>query len=359
MRLSLPGIFAVAIIALTAFLPWHQAAASTRIFWHCVPPLAEEGFLAARTMDLNKDDLPTILAMPAGQSRTGGVSVNPAAWTSRYGSVVIRQRGLANFCVEGINTAGLAFHFLYMTDSQYQTRDSRPGVDGAIYGQYLLDNAPNVAEALALMDQTQLAPGWMGTSYPCHLALEDAKGDSAVVEFVGGKMVVYRGSEYTVLANEPPLDQQLANLKNYRDFGGQLPWPGYVDSKSRFVKASAFYKTLGDDPNWLLPGSIAFLYSAISAAATPFGAIIFQDNESEVETWPTLWTSLYDLGNKVIYFSHTLARNQFTIDMSKIKLSPGHAVLYLKADRADLFGKVSKMLRPVTLPGLPLLLLPE
>ncbi|MHB8068265.1 MAG: linear amide C-N hydrolase [Desulfobaccales bacterium] len=355
MRLSFMCSLSLVAISLAVFLPFHHADASTRIFWNNND---EEDMLAARNMDLDEDDKPTIYAVPAGKSKTGGINDNPATWTSEYGSVVITLQGYGNVCDEGINTQGLAFHYLYMKDSEYETRDSRPGVDGGRYGQYLLDNAANVAEALTLMSQTQLVPGWMGTSYPCHLALEDAGGDSAVVEFIGGRMQVYHGSAYTVLTNEPPWDQQMANLRRYKGFGGDLPWPGDVDSKSRFVRASAFLKTLNLDPYWLIsPDYISRLFSAIRAEATPFGAIMFKDDGSEVSAWPTLWTSLFDLTNKAIYFTHTIARNYFWIDMGELELSPGSPVLHLQADRTDLFGDVSKLLRPPAQPALSLLLL--
>jgi penicillin V acylase-like amidase (Ntn superfamily) len=346
-------------ISLTVFLPFYHADASTRIYWNSN---GEVVMLAARNMDLDRDDQPGIYAMPAGQSRTGGVNDNPANWISKYGSVVIRHSGLANVCGEGINTQGLAFHYLYMAGSQYETRDSRPGVDGGIYGQYLLDNAATVAEALALMSQTQLVPGWMGTFYPCHIALEDAWGYSAVVEFVGGQMNVYPRDFFDPwpysLTDAPPLNQQWDNLKLYKGFGGDLPWPGDVDSKSRFVRASAFLESLDNPPYFDVdPDLISRLFSAIRAEATPFGAIEFKNDGSEVSAWPTLWTSLFNLTNKAVYFSHTIARNTFWIDMGKLKLAPGAPVLYLKADRTDLFGEVSKLLSPPAQPALLFLLL--
>lgn len=355
MRLSFTCTLALIAISLAVSLPFHHADASTRIFWNNND---EEDMLAARNMDLDTDDKPTIYAVPAGKNKTGEINDNPATWTSKYGSVVIILQGYGNVVNEGINTRGLAFHYLYMQDSQYETRDSRPGVAGARYGQYLLDNAADVAEALNLMEQTQLVPGWMGTYYPCHLALEDAEGDAAVVEFIGGQMKIYHSSSYTVLTNEPALDQQMANLKLYKGFGGNLPWPGDVDSKSRFVRASAFLKTLNLHPYTAIdPDNISYLLSAIRAEATPFGAIMFKDDGSEVPGRPTLWTSMFDLTNQVIYFTHNLARNYFWINMSKLNLAAGAPVLHLQADRTGLFGDASKLLRPQAQPALPLLLL--
>lgn len=338
MRLALVGRLSVAVITLAVFLPFFNADACTRIFWNNNGQIK----IVARSMDLDQDDFPTFYVFPAGISKNGGVD-NPATWTSQYGSVVMTFMGGPNLCDEGINTSGLAFHYLYLDGTVYENRDSRPGVDGGIYGQYLLDNAATVSEALTLMSQTQLVPGDFGAQWPCHLALEDAQGDSAVVEFVGGQMNVSHGPEYTVLTNEPTLDQQLANLMLYRKFGGDLPWPGDVDSASRFVRASAFLSTLNSLPfPSPTPNPIARLFSAIRSVSTPFGAVEFDGGAPE-PAWPTLWTSIFDLTNKAIFFTHNVARNNFWIDMGKLNFSPGAPVLSLRAYLPDLTGEVSRL----------------
>jgi len=336
MRLSFKSSLSVVAISVAAFLPFHQVEACSRIFWNS----NGQAMLVARNMDL--EDYPAIYAMPAGKSRTGGINDNPAKWTSKYGSVLMAFYGIAYFFDEGINTQGLAFHYLFMAGSEYETRDSRPGVDGGIYGQYLLDNAATVAEALTLMSQTQLVPG-AGKLLPCHIALEDATGDSAVVEFIAGRMVVYHGSAYTVLTNEPPLDQQLDNLKRYRKFGGNLPWPGDVESTDRFVRASAFLSTLNSQPfSPLHPDLISRLFSAIRAVSPPFGSVA-----SDTKSWPTIWTSVLDLTNKAIYFTDTMAANNFWFDMGKLNFSPGAPRLYLDASITNLFGDVSQLFIPI------------
>jgi choloylglycine hydrolase len=270
---------------------------------------------------------------------------NPAKWTSKYGSVITAFCGLIDsMCDEGINTQGLAFHYLVLRGSEYEERDSRPGVDAGIYGQYLLDNAATVAEALALMAQTQLViePWDPRLMLPCHLALEDATGDSAVVEFINGQMKVYHGSNYTVLTNEPPLDVQLDNLKQYRKFGGTLPWPGDVQSTDRFVRASAYLSTLNSQPfPSLHPNLVSRLFSAIRVAAPPFGST------TPDGPFPTIWTSVLDLTNRMIYFTDTIAKNNFSVDMGKLNFSTGAPEMYLAAYREDLFGEVSGLFRPI------------
>ncbi len=341
MRLSFVSSLSVAVISLVAFLPFHNVDACSRIFWNS----NGKAMLVARNMDLQ--DYPVIYVMPAGIKRTGGNYLrNPARWTSKYGSVVTAFWGGVDFCDEGINTQGLAFHYLFLDGSEYEARDSRPGVDAGIYGQYLLDNAATVAEALDLMNRTQLVLEWWDPRHhllPCHVALEDASGDSAVVEFIAGKMVVYHGSAHTVLTNEPPLDQQMDNLKRYKKFGGDLPWPGDVESMDRFVRASAFLSTLNSQPfSPLHPDLISRLFSAIRAVSPPFGSVA-----SDKKSWPTIWTSLFDLTNKTIYFTDTGAKNNFWLDMGKLNFAPSAPKLYLLAFRADLFGEVSRLLRPL------------
>ncbi len=339
-RLASVGSLVAVFITLAVLLPFFNAEACTRIFWN---NNSQGTKLVARTMDLDLDDTPTFYVFPMGISKNGGDIDNPATWTSQYGSVVMTFTGSPNLCDEGINTNGLAFHFLYLDGTVYEPRDSRPGVDGGRYGQYLLDNAANVEEALVLMSQTQLVPGLFGEQWPCHLALEDAQGDSAVIEFVGGQINIYHGPDYTVLTNEPTLDQQIPNLVQYQYFGGNLPLPGDVDSVSRFVRAAAFLSTLNSQPFSLLtPDLIARLFSAIRSESTPFGAVEFNGNVPE-PAWPTLWTSLFDLTNKAIYFTHHVARNNFWIDMQKLKFQTGAPVLHLNADRPDLAGEVSRL----------------
>ncbi|MFK5073457.1 linear amide C-N hydrolase, partial [Klebsiella pneumoniae] len=83
-----------------------------------------------------------------------------------------------------------------------------------------------------------------GQEWGLHVAIEDTTGDSAVFEFVKGKLVVHHGKEYTVMTNEPPLAEQLVNVKRYKLFGGKEAMPGDIDPSSRFVRAASYLKTL-------------------------------------------------------------------------------------------------------------------
>ena len=53
------------------------------------------------------------------------------------------------------------------------------------------------------------------------------------------------------MTNEPVYNEQLENLKRYQGFGGTLSLPGDPDPLSRFVRASAFLRTLTPPNNEL------------------------------------------------------------------------------------------------------------
>jgi choloylglycine hydrolase len=340
-----PGFgLSIVLTMLAAFLLFSKADACTRIFWNN----NDKAMLVARNMDLATDDLATFYVFPKGIRKNGCAGTGSANWTSKYGSVVVGA-GTPYYSSDGINTKGLAFHCLYLYGTEYETRDQRPGVSLGQYGEFLLDNAANVSEALNLMEQFQLVPeNFVGTLWPIHIAIEDASGDSAVIEFVNSQMTVYHGAApTTVLTNEPTLDIQLQYLTYYTYFGNAngYPLPGDVDPVSRFVRASAFLLTLPKPSS--LPDAISYLFSAIRCEVEPFGSVV-PSPAGASPGWPTLWTSLYDLTNKRIYFDHTVPRNDFWINMKKLNFSKGARVLYLSAEIPGLKGEVSGLFKPVS-----------
>jgi len=346
----------VVAIILALFVPLVDAEACTRMFWNTNGRV----MLVGRNMDLNIDEQPTFYVFPKGIRKNGGVDVNPARWTSRHGSLVLTGFASSTVTYEGINTAGLCFHALHLGVTQLENRDvTRPGVLQLRLGEYLLDNAASVSEALTLMTQTQVAQELIyGNPSPNHYALEDASGDSAIIEFVGSVMNVYHGVRWTTLTNDPPLPR-MPNLLDYRYFGGSLPLPGDLDSVSRFVRASAVLSTLDTAfSNPPTPTAVAAMFSAIRSIMEPFGATMPYEG-SIVPAWPTLWTAVSDLTNKAVYFSHYTARNNFWIDMRKLNFHKGAPILFLKAYRPNLAGEVSRLFIPPPKGSIPLSWLPD
>ena len=92
-----------------------------------------------------------------------------------------------------------------------------------------------------------------------------------MLEFVKGRLVVHHGKDITVMTNEPTLEEQLANLKRYKLFGGSLSMPGDIDPMSRFVRASSYLKTLPKPAD--TREAVGQLAGIARNVSVPFGAL--------------------------------------------------------------------------------------
>jgi penicillin V acylase-like amidase (Ntn superfamily) len=116
---------------------------------------------------------------------------------------------------DGMNERGLAAHMLYLNAADFGQRNAKlPGVQAGLWEQYALDNSATVDEALDVLMKIQpIAIEAHGHKANVHLALEDAGGDSAIIEYIEGKPLIHHGREFGVMTNDPSYDQQLLLLK--------------------------------------------------------------------------------------------------------------------------------------------------
>lgn len=306
--------------------------ACSRVFWND----NTEAQVVARTMDLYIPDEAQLVFYPRGMEREGANDANAIRWKSQYASLAATALGLATS--DGLNEHGLAVHLLYLHDTKYEARDQRPALSNALWAQYVLDNSRTVAEALENLGKVQIVSAKAGgREWPLHLAIEDASGDSAILEFVDGKQVVHHGKQFTVMTNEPPLQQQLENLAKYKLFGGQLTLPGDIDPASRFVRLATFLKTLPEPTNYRT--AVAGVLGVIRTAMVPIGAQDTAESGSQ-DTWPTLWVSAADLTNRIFFFNSTKSPNLFWIDLKL--LDPTGPTMVLDPYNPELSGEVAK-----------------
>jgi choloylglycine hydrolase len=315
-----------------------SAFACSRILWN-----TDQANVVARTMDLYMSDKARVAVFPRGMSHVGPSDMpNMLSWRSKYASVGATALDLA--VSDGLNEKGLSANLLYLHDTKYEKRDNRAGLTNAAWAQYVLDNFASVDEAIVAMKELQIVSIVIGgREWPMHLSIADAKGDSAIFEFVNGKMTVNRGQDTLVMTNEPAFSVQQKNLLRYKLFGGKLSMPGDIDPKSRFVRASSYLKTLPKPAS--LREAIAGAYSVIRNVAVPFGAHDTSGGDSS-DTWPTLWSSLADLSNKVYFFQSTKSANLFWVDLSKLNSAEGASVVDVDAYDPNLSGDISDKLKP-------------
>jgi penicillin V acylase-like amidase (Ntn superfamily) len=156
-------------------------------------------------------------------------------------------------------------------------------------------------------------------------------------------MVVHHGKECTVMTNDPTFEEQLANLKQYKLFGGKLALPGDIDPMSRFVRAASFLKTLpkAEDSN----EAVAYLGGLVRSIMVPYGAedTATSTGAPAVDVWPTRWVTIADLTNKRFYFLCTHSPNVFWIELDKLT-STAPDMLAVTPTNPDLNGDVSEQL---------------
>jgi choloylglycine hydrolase len=330
----------ITLLALTLLAAINSALAPsthgcTRIFLN----LDSQQMIVARTYDLYRDDAPRLVYFPRGLEHTGAALPNAVRWVSKYASVGITSFDACNS--DGMNEKGLAAHLLYLDGSKYPANDGTPALANMAWAQYVMDNCATVNEALEGLAKLRVIDRQaIGRDWPLHLSMEDATGDSAVIESVNGKLVVYHGKEFTVMGNEPALDEQLANLKKYKLFGGKLPMPGDIDPMSRFVRAASYLKTLPKAQN--SDEAVAYVGGVVRACMVPFGAVDTSGG-SAADTWPTRWASISDLSRKRFYFLSTRSPNVIWIDMDKLAGARDlMAILPNPALSGDVSGQLKK-----------------
>ena len=266
--------------------------------------------------------------------RDGAAGPNSIAWTSKYGSVVCAFYEVST--VDGMNEKGLVANVLYLVESDYGKPDGqKPTMSIAAWAQYVLDNFATVAEAVEALRKEPfviIAPilpnGRLGQG---HLSLSDPSGDSAIFEYIGGKLHIHHGREYQVMTNSPAFDQQLALNTYWEQIGGLAMLPGTNRAADRFARASFYIKTIPqtDDPK----KAVASVFSVIRGVSVPLG--ITTPNQPNIAS--TVWRTLYDHKNKVLYFDSATSPTVFWVPLADLDFKEDAPVKKLTlVERQDL-----------------------
>ena len=116
-------------------------------------------------------------------ARTSGMDYKPEGFRNQYMALA----GLF-MALDGLNEKGLAIAVLDAGDKVVTRQDtSKPDLTTTTAVQYLLKNASNIDEALALLKASDMNSD-PGSAY--HFSMADATGRSVAVEYVENQMVV-------------------------------------------------------------------------------------------------------------------------------------------------------------------------
>ena len=337
-------LLALAATLLSSLAATPPADACTRLVYLG----ARDDVITARSMDWKTDVATNLWIFPRGMARNGQAGPNSVTWTSKYGSVI--ARGYEVSTTDGMNEAGLVANVLWLVESEYPAYDGRgPGLSIAAWAQYVLDNYGTVKEAVeALRAQpftvvTDKVPGEDRLA-TLHLSMSDASGDSAIIEYIGGKQVIHHSRDYQVMTNSPVFDQQLALNTYWKQIGGTVMLPGTNRAADRFARASFYVNAIpkSEDP----VKALASVFSVIRNASVPFGI----NTPEEPNISSTRWRTVADHKRRLYFFESALTPNTFWVDLKDIDFSKetGKVLrLDLGPDQRNVFaGNTVKDFRP-------------
>jgi penicillin V acylase-like amidase (Ntn superfamily) len=307
-----------------------------------------QAVLVGRNLDWPIDMGTGLWVFPRGIKRNG-LAGNPLIWTTKYGSVAVASYAPSKKVagvLDGMNEKGLAVNSLWLDESDYGVRDERtPGLAISMWAQYFLDNYATVEEALHSLDNITYQVVTMAfptgtttmTAY-LHLSFADKNGDSAIIEYSGGKPHIHHDRNYTVMTNYPPYEKQMENLKQYEGFGGDKPLPGTIKSEDRFVRASYYLKYLPKPQN--VREAIAGMFSVTRNASQPFRST---GDPKHPNASATIWRTVADLTHGTYYFELTTSPNIIWVKLNRFDLKKGSPVMKLDLfDNLDYAGDVAK-----------------
>lgn len=330
MRKIIPSTLVLLFILFPATL--QNSLACTRIVYKGLNGLV----LTARSMDWREDLLTNLWIFPRGMERTGEVGPNSLKWKSKYGSVIASGYDIST--TDGMNEKGLVANVLWLVESEYPVWDQKkPGLTIAAWCQYALDNFATVSEAVNELKQekftliTDKVPG-MDRLATLHLSLSDATGDSAIFEYVNGKLVIHHDPKYTVMTNSPLFDQQLALNEYWKAIGGTTMLPGTNRAADRFARASFYIDAIPKTDDQRI--AVASTFSVIRNCSVPYG--ITTPNEPNISS--TRWRTVADHKNLVYYFESTLTPDTFWINFKDIDFSPKVQVKKLNISKGETYS---------------------
>lgn len=328
-RIEMKALFITTLLIAGMLTTYTQAC--TRVVY-----LGKNGMVVTgRTMDWKEDLKSNIYVFPRGIERAGADKGNTIHWKSKYGSVITAGYDIGTS--DGMNEKGLVANLLYLAESDYyRPNDTRPVMGISIWTQYVLDNFATVDEAVKELSKETFridAPDMPnGAKSTLHLAISDASGNSAIFEYIKGKLIIHEGKEYQVMTNSPSYEQQITLNNYWKQIGGLVMLPGTNRAVDRFVRASFYINVIPQTDNQR--EAVAGVFSVIRNVSVPLGiSVLAQPNISS-----TRWRTVADQKNKVYFFESTMTPNIFWINMKDLDFSAGAPIKKLNLANGETYA---------------------
>jgi choloylglycine hydrolase len=285
-----------------------------------------------------------LLIVPRGTAFVGSAPNQKKGlpWNVKYGYVGMNQSLARTMIADGMNEKGLVAGSFYLPGfAKYET--SNPSRIETTLGawelpSYLLATCATVDEVKAALPKILVAeqptPG-VNFSMPLHFYVGDAKGQTIVIEYLGGRRYVY-DNPLGVLTNSPSFDWHKTNLSNYLGLSpvnrpplsikteifqglgqgsGLLGLPGDYTPPSRFVRAALFSNGAALQKN--AQDTVLLGFHLLNTFDIFEG--IVRSEKGELET--TQWTVIHDMTNLKTYFRSYQSLQVQQVDLTRLDFS--------------------------------------
>lgn len=303
--------------------------------------------LTGRSMDWSEDMHSDLWVFPKGIKRDGAAGPRSINWVSKYGSIIVSGYNVGT--ADGMNEKGLVANVLYLAESDYgKPNGNTPLLSISLWAQYVLDNFVSVSEAVDALQKEPfivVAPVLPnGSPAQLHLSISDESGDSAIFEYVDGKLVIHHGKQYQVMTNSPIFEKQLALNTYWEDIGGTTFLPGTNKAADRFARASFLNRAIPKKavPNYITAvpekkfffQALASVLGVMRSVSVPLG--ITTPDKPNIAS--TLWRTVSDHKNKIYAFDSATSPNAFWVVLADLDFSSGAPVKKLTTSGGKVYS---------------------
>ncbi len=276
------------------------------------------------------------------------------SWTTTYGTVGLDVLD-EDLLIDGMNEKGLTANLFYHEGyTEYAKPEAGETLSILALVPYVLTSCQSVDEvrdALAKVNVIGVDVPEISGPPPLHMAVTDASGKMIVVEFVNGVTTIH-DAPLGVVTNGPTYDWHMENVRNYVNLDVPLPkrkitdlrsikfgagnrlygLPGDLASPSRFLRVAAYASTARPTPDG--KETMYEVFRILDNFNLSVGASAEGGGHSNPEGMrsATIWTTVYDTKNRVMYYHTMHNRRVRQVDLTKIDFDAG-AITRLPLDR--------------------------
>lgn len=288
--------------------------------------------------------------MPDGQKGIG--------WTTQYGTVGLDALE-RDVLIDGMNEKGLTVNLFYLEGfTEYPPYDPAAATNSIpilALAPYLLTTNATIDEVRKTLEKIKVVgvkEDAIGGVPPLHLMINDASGNSIVVEFINGVTTIF-DAPLGVVTNGPNYDWHIKNLLNYANVDVPLPHrtikemksmrfgagsrlyglPGDLTSPSRFLRVAAYASTAretadGKETMYEMFRILDNFNLTVGTAAAEGGGEVNQKGMRS----STIWTTAYDTKNLMLYYHTQHNRRVRQVDLKRLNFD-ADKIVRLPLDR--------------------------